>query len=793
MGEYSHMSSEFDNIVSAVLENYSSTGKEVDGRNSDQGPQSSWVQEAKKTDDFVSPSPDVIIRVPSWKNIVNDRGELNVTVDDAKSPHFWARVCCNNMAKLAKEATTVRRVLESLCRYFDAGNLWSPQLGLALPVLLDMQSLMEKSGQNTHLLLSILVKHLDHKNVVKQPDMQLDIVEVATSLAQSTKLQPSLAIIGTLGDLMRHLRKSIHCSLEDSNLGADIIKWNIKYRSKVDECLVQLVKKVGDAGPVLDMMAGLLENMSTITIIARTTMSSVYRLAQIVASAFPDALFHQLLLSMVNPDHETRVWAHRIFSVVLVPSSVCPRPSSTSSEQPPKAYDLRRTLSRTVSVFSSSAALFEKLRREKTSPQENVSQDGADKLLLSNDGQQKTNNESKLSTLKSCKSRLRSFRVPILSSSTDGKSSSNLNNELDPISLRLNNRQISLLLSSIWTQAISPQNTPGNYEAIAHTYNLIPVNSSRLERMLYWRTSNLESLVQSFQLAVSLRSISLREEGKLQPSRRRSLFTLATTMLVFLLKAYDVQPLIPSVEAAHTDKMVDPFLRLVEDSKLRAVNAASSNHANAYGSKEDDNAALMSLSAITITEEQSIESLASLVMHRLEELSDSEAQNVRQQLLSEFLPDDVCLLGVQVLMEASSQVSRISSQSVDKAMTPPSLIDEDLFPEAFEGQADTESQFSVAPNLLSVNQLLESVFETAGQVGRYSVSTTDVPYKEMASHCEALLEGKEQKMSALMTGQQKQVILPSVHQQNYNELKPQSNLHVGQGFQMVPTVYTSVI
>lgn len=71
---------------------------------------------------------------------------------------------------------------------------------------------------------------------------------------------------------------------------------------------------------------------------------------------------------MVHPDHETRVGAHRIFSVVLVPSSVCPRPcpsSSPNSSVSKKASDLPRTLSRTVSVFSSSAALFEKLRKEK--------------------------------------------------------------------------------------------------------------------------------------------------------------------------------------------------------------------------------------------------------------------------------------------------------------------------------------------------------------------------------------------------------------------------------------------
>lgn len=45
---------------------------------------------------------------------------------------------------------------------------------------------------------------------------------------------------------------------------------------------------------------------------------------------------------------------------------------------------------------------------------------------------------------------------------------------------------------------------------------------------------------------------------------------------------------------------------------------------------------------------------------------------------------------------------------------------------------------------------LNQVLETANQVGSISISTTDyVPYKEMAQHCELLLMGKQQKMSAL--------------------------------------------
>lgn len=95
-----------------------------------------------------------------------------------------------------------------------------------------------------HHLLSILIKHLDHKNVLKQPNLQLDIVEVCTSLAQQAKVQTSVAIVGAVSDVMRHLRKSIHCSLDDTNLGSDVTEWNRKFRDAVDECLVQLSYKV---------------------------------------------------------------------------------------------------------------------------------------------------------------------------------------------------------------------------------------------------------------------------------------------------------------------------------------------------------------------------------------------------------------------------------------------------------------------------------------------------------------------------------------------------------------------
>ncbi|XP_039116113.1 protein SEMI-ROLLED LEAF 2-like [Dioscorea cayenensis subsp. rotundata] len=754
MGEYSHISAELDNIVSVVLENYESPQKKPDVLNK-QPSQNRWVQEVRKTEGHMSPSPICITRIPSWKHIVKD--EVNLTFDEGRNPNFWSRVCLRNMAELVKEATTVRRVLESFFRYFDNNNMWSPENGLALCVLLDLQSLMEKSGQNTHLLLSILIKHLDHKAVLKQPDMQLNIVQVTTSLAEHSKCQTSAPLVTAISDLVRHLRRTMQCALCSLDLGDDIIKWSNEFRAALDDCLVHLCKKVGDAGPVLDMMAVILENLTSTVSVSRSTVSAVYRTAQIIASvpnlsyqnkAFPEALFHQLLIAMVHPDRETHLGAHRIFSVVLVPSSVCPHGCSAVPDSP-KMSDLRRTLSRTVSVFSSSAALFEKLKRDKFSSRGNGNQDSQDNVT-----------DAKLYKLQSSKSRIYSMKGSSLPSAGDKHSSNNSPKEMDPVPLRLSNRQIILLLSSIFAQATFPENTPENYEAISHTYGLLLLFSRA-------KTPISETLARSFQLAFSLRSISLGGGGSLSPSRCRSLFVLATSMIIFSSKVFNITPLVPIAKLSLNEKLVDPFLHL-DDCRLQAV-----KNVKVYGSKDDDNAASKSLSAVEIKESQSREAMASVILNCLGDIADSELSVVRKQLLADFVPDDVCPLGAQFVEQSgqlSSLVSKNDVESQEEVIAANLSVEDDLL--IFENVADPEPQLLPdTSTLLGVNQLLESVLETAWQPGRFSVSTTpDVPFKEMASHCEALLMGKQQKMSVFMSAQQKQERYLTDLSQDQNEV-----------------------
>lgn len=61
-------------------------------------------------------------------------------------PKVWAHICIQRMAELAKESSTMRRVLDPMFGYFDSGRHWVPQQGLAIMVLSDVLYFMDSSG-----------------------------------------------------------------------------------------------------------------------------------------------------------------------------------------------------------------------------------------------------------------------------------------------------------------------------------------------------------------------------------------------------------------------------------------------------------------------------------------------------------------------------------------------------------------------------------------------------------------------------------------------------------------------
>ncbi|XP_074320048.1 protein SEMI-ROLLED LEAF 2 [Silene latifolia] len=698
MGEQSHIPMEFDKIISATLENFADFQIQNGNGKLNRQISSNVCGPGTNTEN-----------ANSSMDLSNVTRHLEPPSDASKSPSYWSKVCLHNMAGLAKEATTIRRVLEPFFHTFDNEDYWSLERGLACSVMMYMMLLFEE-GDNSHLLLSILVKHLDHKDVVKQPLKQINIIFVITRLAQFVKQQASVALIGALTELLRHLRKCIQYSTEASSSGSGADKLNGDLQSALENCISHLSSKIGDVGPVLDMMAVVLENVKNNNIVARATVFSVYRTAQIVSSlpnisyhkkTFPDALFHQLLLAMGHPDNETRIVAHRILSIVLMPSLFSPW--SSQKDVPLQNCRGSSSLKATLEVNGGSFSTPE-------------------------------NSEAKVEAMNKTNenpSRSHSFK-------------SAMTNGMELASLRLSSHQVSLLLSSIWVQATFTENTPANFEAMAHIYNTALLFTLS-------KTSSHVALVRCFQLAFSLRSFSLYKEGGLLPSRRRSLFTMASCMLIFSARAGNLPELIPILKSSLTDATVDPYLELVDDIRLQAVIRDSIDSGRTYGSEEDEVAAMMSLSVVASDEQQLIEAVISQLMSKFEKLSEDELSGIKQQLQQGFAPDESYPLRVPLFIEMPQPCSPLAGAEFQpfNEIVLPSLIVESL-PNANGSHSDRKTSiFSNSLDILSVNQLLESVEETAEQVANMPDSTTLVPYDQMKDQCEALGTGKNHKMSEL--------------------------------------------
>ncbi|KAL4297081.1 hypothetical protein GQ457_12G002630 [Hibiscus cannabinus] len=760
MGEQSHISKDFDSIISVTLENY------IDIRMT--------PVSGSKVDENGSSVPDINEKATSVSNRLND-SDLDLTMDTSKSPSYWSKVILRNIARMAKEATTIRRVLQPLLKKFDAEDHWSQEKGVAFSVLMYLQLIMEETGEKSHVLLAILVKHMEHKNVTKQPHVQVNGVNVIAQLAQNAKPLPSIAIIGTITELMKHLRKCLQNSADVSSSGGDN-KYNTDLQLGLEKCISQISNKVGDVGPILDMMAVVLENISTSSIVARSTISAVHRTADIISSlpnisylkkAFPEALFHQLLIAMAHPDHETRVGAHKIFAAVLMPSLL--PPLSDQNKRGPEAVcsDLSRSASKKLRSRSFALQIGGKDQAEYIDERLKENGNPASDISVRNPVFRQSHRHSF------------SFEHALC----DGK--------MEPTSLRLSSHQVSLLLSSIWVQANSADNTPANFEAMAHSYSItvlftrfkrhLPLSRNSkwqrstfpfmefgsyleflrgMSQFLYYRrflyllhfsldicdisfssrTSSHMALVQSFQLALSLRSVALDQEGRLQPSRKRSLFTLASYMLIFSARAGNFPELVSVVKASLTDKTVDPYLKLVEGVGLKAVCEKSDI---TYGSKEEDDDALKSLLAIELDDLHLKEIVISHFMMKFEKLSEDDLSSIKKQLRDGFSPDDAFLLGVS-LSRPFSPLEQMEFQSVEE-MPLDALTDEESGSQACQKASLSINKLDV----LSANELVDSALEMARQVGSFSVSQAPIPYDQMRSQCEASVIGKQQKMSVL--------------------------------------------
>ncbi|KAL5983535.1 hypothetical protein ACLOJK_017622 [Asimina triloba] len=443
------------------------------------------------------------------------------------------------MVELAKESTTMRRVLDPMFMYFDKRSHWTPRRGLAMLILSDISYLSETSG-NEQFIIAAVIRHLDHKNVGHDPQLKSNIIQIATALARQLSCQGVVVEIGVVGDLCRHLRKSLQVAVE--SVGQQEANLIISLQNSIEDCLLEIVKGIGDSRPLFDLMALTLEKLPPGGIVTKATIESLLVLAHITSLAsirlyslqvFPEALLLQLLKTMMHPDVEVRVGAHRIFSVLLVPTCSHPRHESASSQS--AYYEPRRWQSKTASAFASASALLEKLRREKESVKiERIVNDYHDDCKEREVGEE----DWKHGWVRKSSPNFHKISCSIIDRTAGSTSSAD-----EPNIVKLSEDQTAQLLSTFWIQANLPDNLPANFEAISHSYSLTLLSSHLKVPNPVVMNSNQNIIGHFFQLPLSLRNASINPNGTLSPSSRRSVFMLALAMLMFAAKSYHIPQL----------------------------------------------------------------------------------------------------------------------------------------------------------------------------------------------------------------------------------------------------------
>ncbi|XP_028791403.1 uncharacterized protein LOC114747268 [Neltuma alba] len=728
MAEFSHIFDDFDEIVHATLDNY---GRARYGEGDDirAEPRHNWVDEVVRCEGWGGAVIGNENRFSSL--ILQPRPEIkdpsHLNREEIEKPEIWAQICIQRMVELAKESTTMRRVLDPMFVYFDSGRHWHPQHGLAMMVLSTMAYFTDNS-ENQVLILASLIRHLDHKNIVHDPQLKTSVIQVATGLAMQIRSVRGLVEIGFVGDLCRHLRKSLQASSE--LVEEQELNLNIMLQNSIEECLLEIAKAIIDVRPLFDLMAITLENLPA-GIAARATMRSLIILSRMIAlallrshaqQAFPEVLLVQLLTVMLHLDVEARVGAHQIFSMLLFPNSYHPH---EYSDQHKKWH----TPTSTGSAYASASvsALLEKLRR------------GSDGTKTGNHGQAVLDDYKERDIVEdwkqgcSLKNSPNFYRLSSIIDKTTG--SSNLT-DMEPNVLKLSEDQIAQLLSSFWVQANLPDNLPSNIQAIAHSFMLT---------LTALHTKNLRDkdnlVVRFFQLPLSLWKMLLEpSNGMLPPACQRSVFVLSASMLMFASKLYQIHELNDLFKSLAVSE-IDPFLETSDDFQVYAKIHVD---AREYGTAADNQLAMSTISELQNKICEYKQAIKDILVRNLANITKLDADSLAAQLEEVFRPDEEFMFGPKSILDQNHKIMHSKeSLSFDGDFLSNSVAEDDATSEA---SVSDVSRFvpkmpaspAVPHRLISIGQLMESALEVAGQVAGTAVSTSPLPYNAMASQCEAL-------------------------------------------------------
>lgn len=736
MAEFSHVFADFEKIVHATLDNYEMETQNVEDEERSEA-HHNWVDEVSRCEGRGTPglggefSPsNMIMRFQPEKKDPN-----LLTREEVQTPKVWAQICIQRMVDLAKESTTMRRVLDPMFVYFDMRRQWLPQRGLAPTVLSDMSSFVENPGHR-QLILAGVVRHLDHKNVAHDPEMKCHIIQTASCLARQVRSTGVISDMGFVSDLFRHLRKSFQATAESD--GDQELTVNAALQTAIETCLLETVRGVVDVRPLFDMMANTLEKLSSVKVVARAALASLTILAHVISLAsvsfhsqqvFPEALFIQLLKVMLHTDVEIRVGGHQIFCFLLIPNSAHARND---------AFDHPRSChSESASTFSSITALLEKLRLEiyGTKVKQGSERDDYHKI------------EEELMHGRSHKN---SPKMHIISSIVDRTNGPVSFTDTEQYFLRLNEDQILQLLSALWIQVNLPDNKPANIEAIAHSFCLALI-SSRLEN------TNNNVVLKFFQLPMSIRKMSLdSNNGSLPPVYQRSLLVLSTAMKMFAAKLYNFTETRRLLNLL-LESSVDPYVGISDDFQ---VYVKSQSEVKGYGSASDNEEALSTLAELRNKTCESDKVVFAILVESLSTITKFEAEEIAKQLSEGFEPDDAFMFGPQSMLDMDHIQRALhskESQSFDGEFSANSLVEDDAMSIS---SVNDISRFipkllpSASPSMshiASIGQLLESALEVAGQVAGTCVSTSPLPYSAMTDQCDAFGTDTRKKLSNWLT------------------------------------------
>ncbi|KAL3843542.1 hypothetical protein ACJIZ3_000945 [Penstemon smallii] len=735
MTEFSHIFVDFEKIVRATLENY-----EVDTQNEEDEERReanhNWVDEVARCEgrgtscvggEF-SPTQMIIRLRPEKKD------PSLLTREEVETPKVWAQICTQRMVDLAKESTTMRRVLDPMFVYFDTGRHWVPNHGLAPIVLSDMLSFVENPG-NQQLILAGVVRHLDHKNVAHNPQIKCHIVQTASLLARQVRSESVISDMGFVSDLFRHLRKTFQATAE--SVEEQELNLNATLQTSIEDCLLETVRGIIDVRPLFDMMTITLEKLSPVRVVARAALASLIILAHVISLAsmsfhsqqvFPEALLIQLLKIMLHSDVEIRVGGHQIFCVLLVP---CFAHAKSDVFNHP-----RRCNSKNASTFSSITALLEKLRGEIYGT----------KVGEKDDLKQQNKNEQEWRHGWSHKN---SPNMHIISSIVDRTNGPANLSENEQYFLRCNEDQIAQVLSALWIQVNLPDNLPVNVEAIAHTFCLLLISS-------HYKLSNNNLVLRFFQLPLSLRKMALDSNyGPLIPACQRSILVLSTAMLMFAAKIYRIDESHNLLKLLLDECDVDPYVGI---SNGFQVYVKPQTDLKEYGSASDNREASSTLSELRDKAYESDKIVLSILVESLSVIIKFDAEEVTKQLTEGFVPDEAFMFGPQSMLDLDHfqrQPAHYNngSPSFDGEFSANSIVEDDAM--SISSVTDiTRFIPKVAPSaspsmsrIVSIGQLLESALEVAGQVAGASVSTSPLPYSTMTYQCEAFGNDTRKKLS----------------------------------------------